>query len=189
MLRGRDAAADRGCLGGRRGVGRTARSCAPVLGLCAVVLAGCSGRGDGTTGGAQPPGRRHGPVSPWKDGIGQVGNAVRGIDAMPDYDAEARYLRERVEPQLPEPLPSPKAACVSMLDQARQYYEGTEGEASTAVRTMTATRAVDLTACVEETSPAAAACVAVLMRHNEGEFPWVLDQCSRAFPSQRDGEG
>jgi hypothetical protein len=111
-----------------------------------------------------------------------VGNEVRGIEAMPDYDEEAKLLRARVKPWLPQPLPAAKAACVSMLDGARQYYVGVEGEGSTAVKTLEATHEADLEACVEQTSPAAAACVAVMMSHNEGELPWVLDQCSRAFP-------
>lgn len=174
MPRGREPAA-----------GLVPRSLAWSLALLTSLCWGCSGRGDGATGGAQhPPGEGQGIISPWKDGIGRVGNQVRGIEAMPDYDAEAKELRTRVERQLPEPLPSPKAACVSMLDGARQYYVDTEGEESSAVKTMAATREADLTACVEHTNPAAAACVAVLMSRNEGEFPWVLDQCSRAFPSQ-----
>ncbi|MCX4241722.1 hypothetical protein [Paraliomyxa miuraensis] len=190
MPRGREPAA--GLVPTRldRAHGRFAGSWAGSLVLGASVTAatlllasGCPGRTDGPAGDAQPPaGEGHGLVSPWKDGIGNVGNQVRGIEAMPDYDAEARHLRARVVRQLPEPLPSPKAACVSMLDGARQYYVDTEGEESSAVRTMEATRTADLAACVDETSPAAAACVAVLMGRNEGEFPWVLDQCSRAFP-------
>jgi hypothetical protein len=123
-----------------------------------------------------------GLVSPWSDGIGHVGNQVRGIEAIPDYDAEAERLRARVERHLPRPLPSPEAACTSMLDGAREHYVGVEGEGSTAARTLAATRAADLDACVAETSPAAAACVAVLIANNEGEYPWLLDQCSRAFP-------
>ena len=102
---------------------------------------------------------------------------------MPDYDADAQRLRMRVEPRLPDPLPSPKAACVGMLDAARQFYLDTEGDNAPAVATMAATRDADLAACQVETPPAAAACVAVLMRDNEGEFPWVLDQCNRAFGS------
>lgn len=123
-----------------------------------------------------------GLVSPWKDGVDNVGNQVPGIEAMPDYDAEAQRLRTRVEPELPQPLPSAQAACTSMLDNAREYYVGVEGEGSAAARAMEATRAADLEACTSQTSPAAAACVAVLMSKSEGEYPWLLDQCSRAFP-------
>jgi hypothetical protein len=149
------------------------------VGACAV-LAACPGRGDGTNGGMSR--RGGGLVSPWSDGIGHVGNQVRGIEAMPDYDAEAQRLRVRVEQHLPDPLPSPQAACTSMLDGAREHYVSAEGEGSTAALALASTRNADLDACVEETSPAAAACVAVLIANNEGEYPWLLDQCSRAFP-------
>lgn len=159
------------------------------MGLSVALLSGCPGRGEGTSNGTQRPPGGQGLLSPFKDGIGNVGNQARGIEAMPDYDADAQRLRARVEPQLPDPLPSPRAACVSMLDGARQYYVGTEGEQSAAVETMKATYEADLAACEAQTSPAAAACVAVLMGRNEGEFPWVLDQCSRAFPSQGNPEG
>lgn len=159
------------------------------IGLGLALALGCSGRGESATSGTQRPVgvRDPGLSSPFSGGVGHVGNQVRGIDAIPDYDEQAQALRERVQPQLPEPLPSPKAACVTMLDAARQYYVDTEGEGSQAVSTMAATRPSDLAACMEHTGPAAAACVAVLMAHSEGEFPWVLDQCSRAFP--RDAEG
>ncbi len=149
------------------------------MAACAV-LAACSGRGDGTTGGMSRQGR--GLVSPWPDGIGHVGNEVRGIEAMPDYDAEAQRLRGRVEPYLPRPLPGIEAACTSMLDGARAYYAEAEGEGSPASTALAATRAADLDACIQETSPAAATCVAVLIANEEGEYPWLLDQCSRAFP-------
>lgn len=158
-----------------------------VLGAAALVLA-CSGRGDGATSGTQRPagGRRSNDLSPFS-GIGHVGNQVKGIDAMPDYDDEARLLRERVAPRLPEPLPSPRGACVAMLDAARQFYVDTEGEGSQPVAMVDATRERDLAGCLEHTSPAAASCVAVLMAEFEGEFPWLLDQCSRAFPEDDGG--
>ncbi len=154
------------------------------IGLFVLAVAGCSGRGDGATSGTQRP---SGPSnsrtpSPFAEGIGHVGNQVKGIDAIPDYDDQAHTMRARAEPRLPDPLPSAKAACVTMLDAARQFYVDTEGEQSSAVATMAATRDADLRDCVEQTSPAAAACTAVMMAQSEGEFPWVLDQCSRAFP-------
>lgn len=156
------------------------RAHAVGLALGAVLAVACSGRGEGTTRGMSHQGR--GLVSPWADGIGRVANDVRGIDAMPDYDAEAQQLRARVERDLPHPLPSPAAACTSMLDGARAYYQGVQGEGSAAVATLAATRQADHDACLRETSPAAAACVAVMIANEEGEFPWLLDQCSRAFP-------
>ena len=132
--------------------------------------------------------RRSSALSPFT-GIGQVGNQVKGIEAMPDYDEEATLLRDRVEPRLPEPLPSTRAACVTMLDAARQFYLDTEGEGSEPVRTMDGNRERDLAGCIEHTPPAAASCVAVLMADFEGEFPWVLDQCMRAFPVLEGGTG
>lgn len=160
-----------------------------TVGLVAACATACTGRTEGTTGGTQPqpPGDRRSPANPWSNGLGQVGNQVRGIEAMPDYDEEAQALRLRVEPRLPSPLPSSKAACVTMLDVARQFYLDTEGEDSLAVRTMDATHDDDLADCTEQTNPATAACVSVLMAKSEGEFAWVLDQCRRAFaeePSQ-----
>lgn len=157
----------------------TAGQWAWFMGL-GVILAGCPSRGDGTSGGMSRT--SGGLVSPWPDGVGHVGNEVRGIEAMPDYDAEAERLRRRVERDLPTPLPSSQAACTSMLDGAREYYVGVDGEGSTAAAALAATRTADLEACARETSPAAAACVAVLMAKEEGEYPWLLDQCSRAFP-------
>lgn len=151
--------------------------------LVVGLVAACSGRGDGATSGTQRPSgaARSSVLSPFA-GIGQVGNQVKGIDAMPDYDEEAERLRDRVERRLPEPLPSRRAACVTMLDAARQFYVDTEGEGAQPVRIMDGNRERDLEGCLEHTSAAAAACVAVLMADFEGELPWVLDQCSRAFP-------
>ncbi len=148
-------------------------------------ILGCSSRNEGAASGVHRPSQSRGPQlsSPFGGKIGHVGNQVRGIDAMPDYDAQAAELRARVTPRLPDPLPSPKAACVTMLDAARQFYLDTEGEDALALQTMAATRTADLTACEQQTPPAAAACVAVLLSANEGEFPWLLDQCSRAFAS------
>ncbi|MCH9682631.1 MAG: hypothetical protein K0V04_14440, partial [Deltaproteobacteria bacterium] len=129
--------------------------------LMGALGCGCPGRSEGATSGTQPPRQGQGTrvISPFSDGIGHVGNQVRGIDAMPDYDADAQRLRMRVEPRLPDPLPSPKAACVGMLDAARQFYLDTEGDNAPAVATMAATRDADLAACQVETPPAAAACV------------------------------
>ncbi len=112
----------------------------------------------------------------------RVGNQAAGIDEQPDYDREALAIREAVEGRLPDPLPSPKAACVAMYDAAIASYARAEGKSSPPVRVLEKTRREGLASCEAETSPAAAACVAVLAASEGGEFPWLLDQCSRAFP-------
>lgn len=152
------------------------------IGLVVVIGLTVACHNEGATSGTQrPPGNSSRDALNPFSGLGHVGNQVRGIDAMPDYDAEAEPVRARVEPRLPSPLPSPRAACVTMLDGARQFYVDTEGEDSLAVRTMDRNRDADLADCTEQTSPVVASCVAVLMAENAGEFPWVLDQCRRAF--------
>jgi hypothetical protein len=74
-----------------------------------------------------------------------------------------------------------------MLDAAVGYYENTERDASSQITALQATRAEDLAACTRETSPAAAVCTSILLRDVAGEFPWLLDQCSRAFPREEAG--
>jgi hypothetical protein len=114
--------------------------------------------------------------------VGRVGNEARGIDAMPDWNAEAERVREHIENRLPDPLPSPARACARMLDAADRFYRVTEGEASSAVAAFSRAREADERACAAETSPAAAACVAILLEEQAGEYAWLIDQCSRAFP-------
>ena len=181
MLRGREPANCVVSPARTANFGIFARSRTAAIGALLVVVSACSGRGDGGTSTRRPPGQgRARPNNPFA-GVGQVGNQVKGIEAMPDYDLEAQEIRQRVEHQLPSPLPSTAAACVTMLDAARQYYVDTEGQDSQAVAAMDDNRKADQSACVEETPPVVAACVAILMAKNEGEFAWVLDQCRRAF--------
>jgi hypothetical protein len=125
------------------------------------------------------------PVGPEAVGqvLGHVGNQASGIDAQPDFDAFALRLQETVGPRLPATLPAPKAACRAMLDAALDFYEATEGEGSTAVAAIERARGADERRCVVETSPAAATCVAILLSDQAGEYAWLVDQCSRAFPS------
>lgn len=111
-----------------------------------------------------------------------VGNQAKGVADQPDYDREATALRERVLGRLPEVLPEIAQACERMLTAVLAHYTALDGEASEAVRWLQATRASDLAACRDETSPAAATCVALLIEDREGEYPWLLDQCMRAFP-------
>jgi hypothetical protein len=73
-----------------------------------------------------------------------------------------------------------------MLDAAATFY--TEVERSSPGRAriaaaMSATRDEDLDACVRETSVLAATCVTILLDDRNTEFPWLLDQCSRAYPA------
>ena len=112
----------------------------------------------------------------------RVGNQAAGVDDQPDYDRAALAIREKVQDRLPDPLPSPKAACVTMYDAAIAAYTKAEGATSPPVKLLHKTRAAGVEACEADTTPAAASCVAVLAALEGGEFPWLLDQCSRAFP-------
>jgi hypothetical protein len=108
------------------------------------------------------------------------------MDTVPDWDALARDLRVRVDPRLPNPLPTDlEAACARMLDEALAFYVETEinPEHQRRLRAqMASTRDADFEACVKETSVAAATCVTILLGDRNAEFPWLLDQCSRAYP-------
>ena len=99
----------------------------------------------------------------------------------------SRELRGRVEPRLPKTLPDDaQSACSQMLDAVAAFYQATEpSEARRAQRLaeLSATRQDDLDECVANTSIPAAACVTVLLGDRDSEYPWLLDQCDRAFPS------
>jgi hypothetical protein len=72
-----------------------------------------------------------------------------------------------------------------MLAAADRFYRAAERGnpgARSAVARLRATRAHDLESCIRETSPAAATCVAILLAGSDAEAPWLIDQCSRAFP-------
>lgn len=104
---------------------------------------------------------------------------------MPDWDAVAKQVATRMEGRFPPTLPSPQDACTKMLDAARDHYRQTDGEASNAVGTMAAARDADHAACVRDTEPKVAWCVATLVADDIGEYPWLVDQCTRAFGSSR----
>lgn len=110
----------------------------------------------------------------------------RGFDNQPDYDAEAAALREYVDPRLPTPIPSdPAAACAAMMAAADALYAAIETDPRRQEElqaALAASRDDDLAACARETSPRAAACVATLLADRSAELPWLLDQCSRAYP-------
>jgi len=111
----------------------------------------------------------------------------RTFENQPDYDAEAASLREYVGPKLPSPIPSDgAAACEAMLAAADAFYsaiETTEPRNAEVQRSLAASRAEDLSSCIATTSPEAAACVTVLIARRTAELPWLIDQCSRAYPT------
>jgi|JI10StandDraft_1071094.scaffolds.fasta_scaffold451944_2 hypothetical protein len=147
-----------------------------------ALLSACPRTGDGAPGTLDPPA---------PDGSGRVlrvGNPSRGVDEQPDYDRSALELRARVQGRIPESPPPVRDACNAMLDAAAAMYGRTEASAdgsvdgSAQVQRLQATRERDLAACEAETSPQAAVCVALLLAEEAGEWPWLLDQCTRAFP-------
>ena len=141
-----------------------------------VVLAACSCAADPATAAPVPANDRAG------EQVLNVGNPSRGLDQQPDYDGEARALHGRIAMRLPDPLPSAHDACASMLAAAAELYVVSEADATAQRAALRASHAEDLRACEAETSPAAASCTKLLLEDGAGEWPWLLDQCSRAFP-------
>ncbi len=117
----------------------------------------------------------------------RVGNQdERGVKGQPDYDAAAHTLRERFMDRFRnEGVPDATVACRQMFEAADALYqralEDLNQRKATAARLQT-TRQADLTECVRETSPQAAMCATQLLSEGDGELPWALDQCTRAFP-------
>lgn len=116
-------------------------------------------------------------------------NDARGFENQPDYDGEAAELRARVLPRLtplsPDTPKAREAACDAMLAEAAAFYRDVERDDAArdrAERLLGSTRAADRRACVRETTVQAARCVTTLLGDRDTEFPWLLDQCSRAFP-------
>jgi len=148
-----------------------------MLGLVwAAGLAACSNPGAGGTpraGEDGAPGR--GRV------IGEVGNHASGLADMPDWDETAKAIAAKMDGRFPATMPSAQVACTTMLDAARAHYIDVQGAESSAVAAMAASREADLTQCVAQTEPKVALCVATLVGDDEGEYPWLLDQCGRAF--------
>ncbi|MFV8749908.1 CapA family protein [Nannocystaceae bacterium ST9] len=112
-------------------------------------------------------------------------------DDQPDWDQQARELKQRVAPRMPDTLPTDKrAACTAMLDAASEFYATVETDAEqrkTQQALLAQTREADIVGCVRETSVAAAVCVTILLGDRDSEFPWLLDQCSRAYPNDAGG--
>jgi len=118
-------------------------------------------------------------------------NDPGGVDDQPDWDQQARELKQRVDSRMPETLPSDKrAACTAMLDAVSEFYVAVETDAEQRQNQMAQllqTRDTDIDGCVRETSVAAAVCVTILLGDRDSEFPWLLDQCSRAYPNDAGG--
>jgi len=144
--------------------------------LVLTIITACStpsSPGNPPTGEDAPPGR--GRV------VGNVGNNASGLADQPDWDASAKRIAQRMQGRFPATLPASDAACDKMLDAARDHYRQTDGEDSDAVKRLAATRSAEHTTCVRETTPKVAWCVATLVAEDIGEFPFLLDQCQRAF--------
>jgi hypothetical protein len=113
-------------------------------------------------------------------------NDARGAGVQPDYDGEAVLLREQLLPRLPDPLPADRrSACTEMLDAAATFYAEIESAAAPRAQLqadLKTTRDAELLACERETSIRAASCVRLRLADRDAELPWLLDQCSRAFP-------
>ena len=122
------------------------------------------------------------PVTPTRT----ANHDARGAGMQPDYDGEATALREHMLSRLPAPLPTDRrAACTGMLDAAARFYNeiAAPGDPRTKLLAdLQSTRADDLTRCERDTSVRAATCVQLRLRDRDAELPWLLDQCTRAFP-------
>lgn len=172
-----------GFVGEHRGVGgrpvmRRARwRSGHTLVIAAMLATACTRNGVADADGA-PPGTVDAPA---RGRTLRVGNPSRGVDDQPDYDAMARELGSRVAPRLPDPLPPASDACREMLAALVEAHAPNDGAAAPEP-VVRAVAQADRSSCERQTSPAAATCVAMLLRENAGEYPWLLDQCSRAFP-------
>lgn len=146
-----------------------------------LVVASCARPGEPGAGGVDQGGGAGEGARP-RQRVLEVGNPSRGADQQPDYEGLASALRQRVVDRLPNPLPPVATACKTMLDAAVASYGRSEVDASDVVARLATTRDADLTSCTRTTSPSAASCVAIVLGDEGGEWPWVLDQCLRAFP-------
>lgn len=107
-------------------------------------------------------------------------------DNQPDWDAMAATLRARLAPTLKVADDAdPRAMCQRLLGEAREFYatidRGGEGAAS-AQSQISLTTGDDVDGCVAQLSRHAIACVSASLREQRAEFPWLVDQCARAFP-------
>ncbi|PRQ08648.1 CapA family protein [Enhygromyxa salina] len=151
------------------------------LGLCAALALTLAA--GGCIRDNKPDSRRR-PGSELQTRVGN--NDPRGVDDQPDWDRQARELKQRVDPRMPNELPADaRTACEAMLGEAATFYISVEGDPeqrAARMAQMQQTRERDLEGCIRDTSVAAAVCVTLLLKDRDSEFPWLLDQCSRAYP-------
>ncbi|EDM74554.1 capsule biosynthesis protein, putative [Plesiocystis pacifica SIR-1] len=118
-------------------------------------------------------------------------NDPRGVDDQPDWEQQARELKQRVDPRMPTTLAGDhEAACVAMLEAAQSFYVSVEADPEIRERRLDelrSTHAADLASCKADISEAAAVCVTILLGDRDAEFPWLLDQCVRAYPKGAGG--
>jgi hypothetical protein len=156
---------------------------ARLSGLVVALLAACATPPADSAAPPQPqPAERVAPATPTRT----ANSDARGAAMQPDYDGEAAALREHMLARLPAPLPTDRrAACTGMLDAAAAFYGEIAAPGDPRTRLLAdlqSTRADDLTRCERETSVRAATCVQLRLRDRDAELPWLLDQCTRAFP-------
>lgn len=150
--------------------------------VATLPLFGCSAvQGPGTSSDGASQSMSAGTASP------SVGNPdPGGVDAQPDWDELARDTRDLIDPKLPKPLPTDAGkACDEMFAAADAYYaraDVDEEERTRMAKQLAESRVADRAACIEDTSVAAATCTKILLEEAAQEFPFILDQCSRAYP-------
>lgn len=172
---------------------RTWRAAAAAAALAiAWAASACTGAADAPqspSGAAPGPARAEEPAPPpaSERRLQTANHDRRSFDNQPDYAGEAALLRDYVEPRLAASAIGERALmCARMLDTAAEFYAAVEREPAQreqVLAALRASRADDLARCQRETSPRAAACVTILLGDRTAEFPWLLDQCSRAYPA------
>ncbi len=156
-----------------------AAAAAPLL--LVLALAACTTPAEVSTppspARADPP-----PAQPART----ANNDARGAGTQPDYDGEAVLRREPLAPRMPSPAPTDRrAACTAMFDAAAAFYGDIEPEPAPRAQLLAdlqSTRAAALSRCERETRVRAATCVQLRLADRDAELPWLLDQCTRAFP-------
>lgn len=153
--------------------------------FCLLTLSACStkpvhsSQGGSTKVASDEGGDDSAELAPVGNGSGD------SVDAQPDWEGMAQDLRQRVDSRLPTEFPPIDQACGAMLEEAVAFYESVERDAldkSRRMEELKASRNEDQEACVAESSDQAVACVTILLGDRDSEFPWLLDQCSRAYP-------